>query len=101
MEAMSPTTCPHGLDPANCEICRVLQPTPVLAGRSAPGRGGRRGPPSLATIVVVAILGFLVIGWVAAAVFAVLRILELVAIAALAGWVGFHAGVRRGRRRPR
>jgi hypothetical protein len=95
---MSPTTCPHGLDPAVCEICRVLQPTPVLAGRPTPGRTGRRGLPSVATVVVLAIVGFLVVGWVAAAVFAVLRILELVAIAAGAGWVGFRLGVRRGRR---
>jgi hypothetical protein len=98
MEAMSPTVCPHGLDPATCEICRVLRPTPVPAGRSIPRRAGRSGPPGVATVVVVAIVGFLVLGWVAAAVFAVLRILELVAIAAVAGSVGFRLGVRRGRR---
>lgn len=98
MEVVSPTTCPHGLDPATCEICRVLQPTPVLSARpSSPGRSGGRRLPSLATIVVVAILGFVVVGWVAAAVFAVLHIVELLAIAAVAGWVGFRLGVLRGR----
>lgn len=96
---MSATVCPHGLSPATCEICRVLDPTPVVAARRAPGRRpGRRGLPSVATVVVVAIVGFVVLGWVAAAVFAVLRILELVAIAAVAGWTGYRVGVRQGRR---
>jgi len=48
-------------------------------------------------MAVVAIVGFVVLGWVAAAVFAVLRILELVVVAIVAGWVGFRLGVRRGR----
>lgn len=103
MEVMSPTVCPHGLDPARCEICRVLQPTPVLSARSSPRPARRRLMPSVVTIAVVAIVGFLVVGWVAAAVFAVLRILELVAVAAVAGWVGFRLGVHSGRsdrRRP-
>jgi small-conductance mechanosensitive channel len=78
----------------------VLDPTPVVAGRGrAARRPGRRGLPSLATVVVAAIIGFVVLGWIAAAVFAVLRILELVAVAFVAGWVGFRLGVRRGRAR--
>ena len=96
---VSATTCPHGLPPATCEICRVLEPTAVVAGRArAASKPGRR-LPSLATVVVVAIIGFVVLGWIAAAVFAVLRILELVAVAFVAGWVGFRLGVRRGRAR--
>jgi hypothetical protein len=95
---VSATVCPHGLSPATCEICRVLDPTPVVSGRRAPRSGNRRGLPSVATVVVVAIVGFVVLGWVAAAVFAVLRILELVAIAAVAGWVGYRLGVHRGSR---
>ena len=99
---MTAALCPHGLPPATCEICRVLDPTPVAAARRSPGRRpGGRGLPSVATLVVVAIVGFVVLGWVAAAVFAVLRILELIAIAAVAGWVGFRLGLRQGRRGPR
>ena len=97
---MTAPRCPHGLNPATCEICRVLDPTPVVAGprRSPRRRPGGRGLPSVATVVVVVIVGILVVGWVAAAVFALLRILELIAIAAVAGWVGFRLGVRQGRR---
>jgi hypothetical protein len=94
---MAATTCPHGLDPARCAICRVLQPTPVLAARPTPGRSGRRRTPSAAIVVVALLFGFLVVGWVVAAVFAVLHVLELLAIAAVAGWVGFRLGVHRGR----
>jgi hypothetical protein len=48
---------------------------------------------------VVAVVGFVVLGWVAAAFFAVLRVVELLAVAALAGWAGWRLGVRNGRRR--
>lgn len=96
---MSPTLCPHGLDPATCEICRVLDAKPVAAARSRPPGRRRGGLPSVATWVVVAIVAFVVVGWVAAAVFALLRIVELVVIAGVAGWVGFKLGVQRGRRR--
>lgn len=104
MEQMSPTTCPHGLSPASCEICRILEPTPAPRGRVP--RSDRARPPSrragglpggLAALAIVAVVGFVVVGWVAAAFFAVIRILELVAIAAVAGWVGWKLGVRRGR----
>jgi hypothetical protein len=53
--------------------------------------------PSLATGVVVAVLAFIVVGWVAAALFAVLRILELVAVAVVTGWAGYRLGHWRGR----
>jgi len=53
---------------------------------------------NLVALAVVAVVGFLVVGWVLAAVFAVLRILELLAVAAVAGWVGWKLGVRQGRR---
>jgi Flp pilus assembly protein TadB len=102
MGLVNSTTCPHGLPRSTCEICRILEPTAV------PDRGARRRPArrpggglggSLATVAIVAVVGFVVLGWVAAAFFAVLRILELVAVAAVAGWVGYQVGVRR-RRRP-
>ena len=68
----------------------MLEPT-VL-----PGRPARRlsFPGGLATVAVVAIVGFVVFGWVAAAFFAVLRILELAAVAIVAGWIGFQVGKR-------
>ena len=46
----------------------------------------------------MAVVGFVVVGWVAATFFAVLRIIELLAVAAIAGWVGWKLGVRQGRR---
>jgi hypothetical protein len=61
------------------------------------GRAGLGG--NLALVAVAAVVGFLVLGWVAAAFFAVIRIVELVAIAAVAGWVGFKLGVQQGKRR--
>jgi len=65
-----------------------------------PHRPARRGslPGNLATVVVLAIVGFVVVGWVAAAFFAVLHIVELLAVALAAGWVGFKVGVHQGRR---
>jgi Flp pilus assembly protein TadB len=96
MEAVSSTTCPHGLPPGTCQICRVLEPTPVRAGRPERRRSGV--PGNLVTVAIVAVVGFVVFGWVVAAFFAVLHILELVAVAAGAGWVGWKLGVRRGRR---
>jgi hypothetical protein len=101
MELVTPTTCPHGLPPKTCQICRVLEPTAVPACRSgrrpATRRGGLGG--NLAALAVVAVVGFVVVGWVAAAFFAVLRIVELLAVAAVAGWVGFKLGVHRGKTR--
>ncbi len=95
---MSATACPHGLPRAKCEICRLMEPAPVLHARARrpAGRGGL--PGGIATVAVVAVVGFVVLGWVAAAFFAVLRILELVAVAAIAGWVGWKLGVRQGKR---
>ena len=95
---MSPATCPHGLPPKTCQICRVLEPTAVPAGRRPDrGRAGLGG--NLAVVAIAAVVGFVVLGWVAAAFFAVLRIVELLAVAAVAGWVGFKLGVQQGRRR--
>lgn len=98
MGAMSTATCPHGLPRGTCEICRVMEPAPALHARAA--RPVRRGgfPGGVVSVVVVAIVGFVVVGWVVAAFFAVLRILELVAVAAVAGWVGWKVGVHHGRR---
>jgi len=100
MEEMSAATCPHGLPPETCQICRVLEPTAVPAARSGRGaaRSGRGLGGNLAVIAIVAVVGFVVFGWVLAAFFAVLRILELVAVAFVAGWVGWKLGVRQGRR---
>jgi len=99
MEAMSSTTCPHGLSRANCEICRILEPSSVPdAPHRTPARAGGRFPAGLATVAIVMIVGFLVVGWVSAAVWAVLRILQLVAVAAVAGWIGYQLGVRRAGR---
>ena len=102
MEGVSPTTCPHGLPPATCQICRVLEPTAVPSAasgrRPARRRAGLTG--NLAGLAVLAVVGFVVFGWVAAAFFALLRIVELMAVAAVAGWVGFKLGVRQGRRHP-
>ena len=102
MEPMSPPPCPHGLPRAKCEICRLMEPAPVLGARARGRPPARRGsfPGGLLTVAVVAIVGFVAIGWVAAAFFAVLRILELVAVAAVAGWVGWKLGVHHGRRNP-
>ncbi len=100
MELVTPTTCPHGLPPSTCQICRILEPTAVPAGRAggrpATGRSGMGG--NLAVLAVVVVVGFVVVGWVAAAFFAVLRILELAAAAVVAGWIGFKLGVQKGKR---
>jgi hypothetical protein len=98
MGVVSPATCPHGLPRDKCQICQVLEPTAVPAGRRAGlGRAGLGG--NLAVVAIVAVVGFLVVGWVAAAFFAVLRIVELLAVAAIAGWVGWKLGVQQGKRR--
>jgi small-conductance mechanosensitive channel len=99
MDVVSRTTCPHGLPLTTCEICRVLEPTAVPAARSArPDR--RRGalPGNLAVVAIVALVGFVALGWVAAAFFVALRIIELVVVAGIAGWAGWKLGVRRGRK---
>ena len=95
---MSSAMCPHGLSRAMCEICRVMDPAPVLRARARGPARARGLPGGLVTVAVVAIVGFVVVGWVAAAFFAVLRILELVVVAAVAGWVGWKLGVQHGRR---
>jgi hypothetical protein len=97
MEAVSSTICPHGLPRATCEICRLMEPGSLDA---RPHRPARRGgvPGSLVTLVVVALVGFVVVGWVAAAFFALLHVIELLAVALVAGWVGFKLGVHQGRR---
>jgi hypothetical protein len=101
MGVVSPTTCPHGLTPKTCQICQVLEPTAVPAGRSRrrPARDGAGLGGNLAVVAIAAVVGFVVLGWVAAAFFAVIRIIELVAIAAVAGWVGWKLGVQQGKRR--
>lgn len=78
----------------------MLEPTAVPAARSAlsPSRGRSKLGGNLAVVAIVAVLGFVVFGWLAAAFFAVLRIVELVAVAVIAGWVGWKLGVRHGRR---
>jgi hypothetical protein len=48
--------------------------------------------------VLLAVVGVVVVGWVAAAFFAILHIVELLAVALGAGWVGFKLGVHQGRR---
>ena len=97
---MSRTSCPHGLPPAKCEICKLTDPAPVLHARERRPAGRRGLPGGIATVAVVAVVGFVVIGWVAAAFFAVLRILELLAVAVVAGWAGWKLGTARGRRGP-
>lgn len=101
MVRVSPTTCPHGLPRDTCQICQVLEPTAVPAAgagrRPDRGRAGLGG--NLAVVAIAAVVGFVVLGWVAAAFFAVLRIVELLAVAAIAGWVGFKVGVQQGKRR--
>lgn len=101
MGLVSPATCPHGLPAKNCQICRVLDPTAVPAGRAGRRPAGERAGlgGNLAVVAVVAVVGFVVLGWVMAAFFAVLRVVELMAVAAVAGWVGFKLGERQGRRR--
>lgn len=68
-----------------------------------PNRPGGPLTRGLATVAVLAVVGFLVVGflvagWVAAAFFALLRIVELLAVALAAGWAGWKLGVRHGRR---
>ena len=94
MGRVSPAACPHGLPPKNCQICQVLEPSDVPAGRRPARRGAGLGG-DLAVVAVIAVIGFVVLGSVAAAFFAVLRIVELLAVAAIAGWVGFQLGRRR------
>ena len=94
MGRVSPAACPHGLPAKNCQICQVLEPSVVPAGRRPARRGAGLGG-NLAVVAVIAVIGFVVLGSVAAAVFAVLRIIELLAAAAIAGWVGFKLGKRR------
>ncbi|HET7721132.1 MAG TPA: hypothetical protein VFK43_14285 [Acidimicrobiales bacterium] len=98
---MSPATCPHGLPRDTCQICQVLEPTAVPAGRNGRRPEHRRAGlgGNLAVVAIAAVVGFVVLGWVAAAFFAVLRIVELLAAAAVAGWVGWKAGVQQGKRR--
>lgn len=48
----------------------------------------------MATLVVLALLGW----WVVAIVAVALRLIELVAVAVVAGWVGWRLGVVHGRR---
>jgi Flp pilus assembly protein TadB len=98
MEAVSSTTCPHGLPRASCEICRVLEPASLDARPRRPARRGSGLPGNLATVVILAVVGVVVVGWVAAAFFAILHIVELLAVALGAGWVGFKLGVHQGRR---
>lgn len=100
---VSSALCPHRLAPSTCEICRVLEPAPALSptGRrpaASAGRGALHLPATVAALAVAAIVAFMVVGWVVAAVWAVLRILQLVVVAAVAGWVGWRLGVRHGRR---
>ncbi|HVL04843.1 MAG TPA: hypothetical protein VM388_02580 [Acidimicrobiales bacterium] len=95
---MSSATCPHGLSRDKCQICRVLEPTAVPAGRRPGLRPAGLGG-NLVVVAVVAVVGFVALGWVAAAFFAVLRIVELLAVAAIAGWLGWKLGVQQGKRR--
>ena len=101
MGVVSPATCPHGLSRDKCQICQVLEPTAVPAGRSGPRpareRAGLGG--NLAVVAIVAVVGFVVLGWVVAAFFAVVRIIELLAVALIAGWVGWKLGVQQGKHR--
>lgn len=74
-----------------------MTPAPVLDARGRrPARRGSALPGSLASVAVLAIVAFVVVGWVAAAFFAVLRVLELLAVALASGWVGWKLGVRKG-----
>lgn len=98
MGFVSRPLCPHGLARDTCQICQVLEPTAVPADRR-PGLGRAGLGGNLAVVAVAAVVGFLVVGWVAAAFFAVLRIVELLAVAGVAGWVGFKLGVQQGKRR--
>jgi hypothetical protein len=101
MDVVSPATCPHGLPRDKCQICQVLEPTAVPAGRAGRRPDRRRAGlgGNLAAVAIAAVVGFVVLGWVAAAFFAVLRIVELLAVAAVAGWVGWKLGVQQGKRR--
>ena len=99
MDVVSRTTCPHGLPPKACQICRVLEPTAVPAARlGRPDRRRGASPANLAVVAIMALVGFVALGWVAAAFFVALRIIELVAVAAVAGWAGWKLGVRQGRK---
>ncbi len=88
--------CPHGLPRTSCEICRLMEPASIDTGLHRPARR-RSVPGSVVTLVVVALVGFVVVGWVAAAFFALLHIIELLAVALVAGWIGFKLGVHQGR----
>lgn len=73
-----------------------MDPAPLLDARPRRSRAGL--PGGLVTVAVLAVVAFVVVGWVAAAFFALLRIVELLAVAAGGGWVGWRLGVHHGRR---
>lgn len=107
MGGPAPGTCPHGLTATTCLICETLTPSrrPEAAFAADPDRGSvrrrSRGLGSgLAVLAVVAVVGLLVVSWVAALAWALIRLVELVAVAVVSGWICWRLGVRHGRRHP-
>ncbi|MGQ0519844.1 MAG: hypothetical protein ACT4PX_01675 [Actinomycetota bacterium] len=108
-------TCPHGLAPGSCEICRVLGTGPAVPGTGpavpgpagvSAGRLGVRlprlggGGAGLVAAGVAVLVAFVVLSQVLAAAWALFRLLQVVAVAAVSGWIGYRVGVAAGRRRP-
>lgn len=99
-------SCPHGLAPGACEICRVLGTSPAVPGpaRVSAGRLGVRHPrlgggAGLVVSGVAVLIALVVLSQVLAAAWAVFRLLQVVAVAAVSGWIGYRVGVAAGRRR--
>lgn len=100
------SSCPHGLTPATCEICRVLGAGPA----AVPARRRRPGPArpkpggihiGLGGMAVAAVVAVVVLVQVLAVVSMVVRLAQLVGVAAVAGYAGFKVGVVAGRREKR
>lgn len=96
---MALTTCPHGLPASECLICRTLpSPTdPAPTERHHSHSLALRASGALVALAAVALVAWIVVGLV----FAALRIVELALVAAAAGWAGYRLGHFRGSRRPR
>lgn len=122
---MASTQCPHGLDPAQCLICKTLGTSSRSTVTEEPPRARSRfgdrtqradvqrpdvvyAPPPSAKprnlgmhmiLVILAVVLLALAAWmIAGLVFAVLHLIELVLVAAAAGWAGYRLGHFRGSR---
>jgi Flp pilus assembly protein TadB len=98
------SVCAHGMTASTCLICRTLEPDGRRSRKPEKSPGDTRRVASSARstgtwLVVVAVVFVLAASWLMALAWALFRVVQLVAVAVIAGWVGWHLGVRHGRRR--